>query len=106
MKKTRRIRISYEQDVREIDQPIKEFIETWKSRLGEIPEELRNTATVEITTCDHGYGVTLIDIDVVYERPETDEEEVVRERREKTLDERNKASKVIKYHALKAELGL
>ena len=106
MKKTRRIRIPYEQNVHKIDQPIKEFIETWQSRVSEIPDEFLDTATVEITTCEDGYGVVLIDIDVVYERPETDEEEVVRERREETLDERNKASKVIKYHALKAELGL
>jgi len=79
-----------------------EYIEWLNEKLREIPEEYRPTARVEIDS-ESSYGSASLEYRIVYERPETNEEKILREGRERQIEESKKAHEIEQLKQLKAK---
>lgn len=79
-----------------------EFLAWFERKLAGIPEEFRDSATIDIEEYDYDRP----GIEINYDRPETDEEESARESWELQLTERHKRDAIAKIARLKEEYGI
>ena len=69
----------YTDEYADIPEKPDEFLAFWKDKIDRIPEEYRDSATIEVKGVDN-YGDPGVKVTVSYVRPETDEEEDRRKR--------------------------
>jgi len=95
---------AYELNYDDIPEKPSEFFAFWKEKIQLVPEEYREVALIEIEA-EEDYGSAMLAATVSYYRPETNQEEALREGREKTRVELNKQQELRQLEMLKKKYG-
>ena len=104
MKQNRTVKV-YEEEYDDLPEKADEFIAFFQSKVDAIPEENRGTARIEIEA-EENYGSASLSVEISYARPETDEEEAARERREQLRKDEIKTRDLRELARLKEKLGV
>ena len=99
MKKNKTIKV-YEESWPTIPEKPSEFIAFWESKIDLIPEEHKESASIEIESSPY-YDSSVLEVTISYTREETDEEQKIREFEEMRSKEEVRAREIALLNQLK-----
>ena len=83
----------------------KEFIEWWKEKFAEAPDEFKNEVQIKFEVSSF-YDSYSLDVEIFYYRIETDEEEALRKKREQQRKEFKENQELCELERLRNKYGL
>ena len=89
-----------------IPEKASDFIKYWESKIALVPDEFKDSTNICIESTDDGYGCNTLDVQIYYERPETEEEKAARLDRQNLASERVRNRDLEQYEKIKSKYGL